>query len=533
MAISTGQRAGSRSGSWPAVAAVTLGIFCLMTSELLPVGLLTPVSADLGVSNGTAGLMVTMPGLVAALSAPLIAVFGARLDRRLLLCALVALVGAANLVCALTPEFVVVLVARLLVGVGIGGFWATAGGLAGRLVPAAQVGRATTVIFGGVSAASVLGVPAGTFLSQVAGWRAAFAGIGVLALLAGVCIALAMPAVPGTRTGALTDLVRVFRGSAGVRMGLLVTFLLVTGQFTAYTFVRPVLQDVSGLDGSLISPLLLAYGVAGVAGNFLVGGQASRHLHRTLIIVAWRHRRRADADRPHHRRAGRSDRSARGMGPRVWGRVGVPADLDAHRGSARHRRGDLTVRRRVQPVHRIRGRDRCPRRRRDRRRGRPLGRRPARSPRRGGGGEFGQNHTQHHREELIMSLTIINPAALHDPVGFGYSHVASVAAADFVLIGGQYGSGPDGHVTSIEFAEQVERSFANLGTALAAAGLDYGHVARLGTYIVDHDQAKLEALLQVIKRIWGDRPPAQTLIGVAALALPDMLFEVDAVAVRP
>jgi predicted MFS family arabinose efflux permease len=289
MAISTGPRAQPRSeprsGSWPAVAAVTLGIFCLMTTELLPVGLLTPVSADLSVSDGTAGLMVTMPGLVAALSAPLIAVFGAGFDRRLMLCVLITVVGGANLACAIAPEFAVVLVARLLVGVGIGGFWATAGGLAGRLVPSAQVGRATTLIFGGVSAASVLGVPAGTFLGQVAGWRAGFAGIGVLALLAGVCIALVMPPVPGTRTGALTDLARVFGGSAGVRMGLLITFLLVTGQFTAYTFVRPILQNVSGVDGNLIGPLLLAYGVAGVAGNFFLGGRASRHLHRTLIVA--------------------------------------------------------------------------------------------------------------------------------------------------------------------------------------------------------------------------------------------------------
>jgi enamine deaminase RidA (YjgF/YER057c/UK114 family) len=132
-----------------------------------------------------------------------------------------------------------------------------------------------------------------------------------------------------------------------------------------------------------------------------------------------------------------------------------------------------------------------------------------------------------------MSHTITNPPALHNPVGYGYSHVAGVPAGDLVLIGGQYGSGPDGTVTSSDFAEQVERSFANLGTALAAVGLDYEHVARLGTYIVDHDQAKLEALLRVISRIWGDRPPAQTLIGVAALALPDMLFEVDAIAARP
>jgi enamine deaminase RidA (YjgF/YER057c/UK114 family) len=130
-----------------------------------------------------------------------------------------------------------------------------------------------------------------------------------------------------------------------------------------------------------------------------------------------------------------------------------------------------------------------------------------------------------------MSHTLTNPAGLHDPVGFGYSHLA--AAPELVFVAGQYASGPDGSVPSADFAEQVELSFANLGTALAAAGLGYEHVARLGTYIVDHDEAKLEALVKVISRIWGERPPAQTLLGVARLALPDMLFEVDAVAVRP
>jgi enamine deaminase RidA (YjgF/YER057c/UK114 family) len=130
-----------------------------------------------------------------------------------------------------------------------------------------------------------------------------------------------------------------------------------------------------------------------------------------------------------------------------------------------------------------------------------------------------------------MSHTLTNPAGLHDPTGFGYSHFAT--APDLVFVAGQYASGADGSVPSADFAEQVELSFANLGTALAAAGLGYEHVARLGTYIVDHDEAKLEALVKVISRIWGERPPAQTLIGVARLALPDMMFEVDAVAVRP
>jgi predicted MFS family arabinose efflux permease len=273
------------SGGWPAVVAVALGIFSLMTSELLPVGLLTPVRSELGVSDGTAGLMVTVPGLVAAVSAPLIAVYCSRLDRRLLLSALIGLVGAANLACAVAPDFAVVLAARVLVGVGVGGFWATAGGLAVRLVPPVHIGRATAVIFGGVSTASVLGVPAGTFLGQVAGWRAAFASVGLLAVVAVICTALAMPSVPGMQASAMSGLTRLFRGSSGVRVGLLVTFLLVTGHFTAYTFVRPILQNVSGVDGSLISPLLLAYGVAGVAGNFVLGVRASRHLHRTLVLV--------------------------------------------------------------------------------------------------------------------------------------------------------------------------------------------------------------------------------------------------------
>lgn len=129
-----------------------------------------------------------------------------------------------------------------------------------------------------------------------------------------------------------------------------------------------------------------------------------------------------------------------------------------------------------------------------------------------------------------MTPTIVNPPELHDPTAYGYSHVVQVPAGELVLVAGQYGSDSDGHTTSNDFATQVEQSFTNLGTALRAAGLGYEHVMRIGTYIVDHDSEKLDILLAAIRRIWGDKPPAQTLIGVASLALPDMLFEVDATA---
>ncbi|MBT2449545.1 MFS transporter [Streptomyces sp. ISL-43] len=262
--------------------AVALGIFCLITSELLPVGLLTPVGDDLGVSDGTAGLMVTVPGLVAGFCAPLVTVGAGRLDRRFVLVGLIALMAAANLVAALAPGFAVLLAARLLVGVGVGGFWAIAGGLAVRLVPERHVGRATALVFGGVPTASVLGVPAGTLLGELGGWRFAFAAVGGLGLLTLAALLLLLPALPPTRHTTFAQLPALLRSNRGVRAGVTVTFLVVAGQFAAYTFVRPILQEVSGIDVRFVSTLLLGYGLAGVAGNFLAG---ARDPHRTLLAV--------------------------------------------------------------------------------------------------------------------------------------------------------------------------------------------------------------------------------------------------------
>ncbi|MET9603675.1 MFS transporter [Streptomyces sp. NPDC006512] len=265
------------------MAAVSLGIFGLITSELLPVGLLTPVGAALGVSEGTAGLMVTVPGIVAGFCAPLVTVGAARADRRRVLCLLIALMAVANLAAAVAPSFAVVLAARLLVGVSVGGFWAVAGGLAVRLVPARHVGRATAVVFGGVPTASVLGVPAGTLLGELGGWRTAFAAVGVLGALTLAALLLLLPPLPPTRPVALAELPGLLRRNRGVRAGVAVTFLVVTGQFAAYTFVSPILRDVSGIEPGFVSTLLLGYGVAGVAGNFLAGPRDAR---RTLLTVS-------------------------------------------------------------------------------------------------------------------------------------------------------------------------------------------------------------------------------------------------------
>lgn len=132
-----------------------------------------------------------------------------------------------------------------------------------------------------------------------------------------------------------------------------------------------------------------------------------------------------------------------------------------------------------------------------------------------------------------MTTTIVNPPALHPPTGYGYSHLARVpAGAELVLVAGQYASDAEGHVVSDDFAAQVKQSFANVRTALEAVELDLSDVVQIRTYITNHEESKLYALVGEIQAIWGDLPPAQTLLGVAALALPEMQFEVDAIAVR-
>ncbi|MFF1293632.1 MULTISPECIES: RidA family protein [unclassified Streptomyces] len=129
--------------------------------------------------------------------------------------------------------------------------------------------------------------------------------------------------------------------------------------------------------------------------------------------------------------------------------------------------------------------------------------------------------------------TITNPPALHDPTPFGYSHAVS-APGELVFVAGQYASdATTGAPVPGDFAAQVELAFDRLHAALEGVGLGFEHVVRLGSFVVDHDLAKLEILGKALHARFGDRLPAQTLSGVAALALPGMLFEVDAVAVRP
>ncbi|WP_405607816.1 MFS transporter [Streptomyces sp. NBC_01508] len=271
--------------SWLAVLSVMTGIFSVVTTEILPIGLLTSIGSSFGVSDGTAGLMMTVPGVLAAVSAPLVTVATARVDRRLMLCAFILLLALANFLAAVAPSYWLVLVSRVMVGVAIGGFWSVGVGLAGRLVRRRSVGRATAVIFAAVPLGSVLGVPLGTFVGEVAGWRAAFAGMGVFTLGLLALMLLVIPPLPPVRVTRLRVLRDTLR-TAGTRAALAMTFLVVLAHFGTYTYVTPFLEQVTRIGPGTVTLFLLLYGAAGIAGNFLGGTAVVRHPRATFVTAA-------------------------------------------------------------------------------------------------------------------------------------------------------------------------------------------------------------------------------------------------------
>lgn len=270
---------------WWAVFAIGLATFAVVTTEMLPVGLLTPIADDLGASTGTAGLMISLPALLAALFAPLVVIVAGSIDRRRILCALLGLLMVANIASALAPGIAWLLAARVLVGFCMGGIWAIAGGLAARLVPAHRIGLATSIIFGGVATASVLGVPLGALIGDALGWRFAFAA---MALFSAVILWLHLAVLPALAVAAPVRPAQFVQllGHRGLQRSLCLTLLLVTGHFTAFTYVRPLLTLQSGVDAAWIGALLFAYGMAGIAGNFIAGPLATRHPRGILLAIA-------------------------------------------------------------------------------------------------------------------------------------------------------------------------------------------------------------------------------------------------------
>ncbi|WP_186059589.1 MFS transporter [Burkholderia gladioli] len=263
--------------SWSAVYALALGVFGLVTAEFLPASLLTPLAASLGITEGTAGQAVTVTAAVALVTSLLIAVLTRGIDRRRVLLAFSVLLVISNLLVASAGTFLAILLGRVLLGIALGGFWTMSAATAMRLVPAAMVPRALSIIFSGVAVATIAAAPLGSYFGYLIGWRNVFyaaAAIGALALAAQFATLPSMAPSGTTRLRTLLDVLR--RPTVGI--GMFAVTLVFSGHFAFFTYLRPFLEDVAGVGVNALSAILLGYGVA----NFLFTPVAGRALERGL-----------------------------------------------------------------------------------------------------------------------------------------------------------------------------------------------------------------------------------------------------------
>ncbi|MDF7659902.1 MFS transporter [Erwiniaceae bacterium L1_54_6] len=271
--------------AWGAVFAMAFGVFGLITAEFLPVSLLTPIAASLQVSEGQAGQTVTVTALVALLTSLVIGNLTRRLDRRLVMLAFTLLLIASALLVAFAEDLTMILLARVLLGMAIGGFWTLSTAITMRLVPNDQVPRALSIVFSGISLATIIAAPLGSYLGGLIGWRNIFLLTGALGVLALFWQFFTLPAMPPenkARSGGVLDLLR----RSVMRWGMLAVIMMFTGHFAFFTYLRPFLESAAQLNVNQLSLVLLAFGVANFFGTSLAGYLVTRSVSLTLSGMA-------------------------------------------------------------------------------------------------------------------------------------------------------------------------------------------------------------------------------------------------------
>lgn len=272
------------------VYALTAGAFGIGTTEFVIMGLLMQVAADLRVSIASAGLLISGYALGVFAGAPLLTLATGRMPRKAVLVALMVVFTLGNLACALAPNYALLMAARVVTSLAHGTFFGVGAVVATQLVAPERKASAISVMFTGLTVATLLGVPAGAWLGLHFGWRSTFWAVAAIGVAATLVIALLVPgdrgdAGPAALRGELRAVAR-----PQVLLGLAMTVLGFGGMFTVYTYIQPILTRVAGFADAAVSPILLVFGVGMIVGNLLGGRWADARLRAalpgTLLLLA-------------------------------------------------------------------------------------------------------------------------------------------------------------------------------------------------------------------------------------------------------
>ena len=267
-----------------ALIALTIASFGIGTTEFVIMGLLPDVANDLGVTIPVAGMLVSGYALSVAIGAPIVAVATIRLPRKGTLLGLMGIFIAGNLLCAVAPNYSVLMAARIGTALCHGAFFGIGAVVAANLVPQKQRARAIALMFAGLTLANVLGVPLGTALGQSMGWRATFWAVTGIGCIAALAIVLWVPAnIPAPQSNLLRE-VRVL-GKTQVLLAMAISILGSASLFSVFTYITPILEDVSGLSPHGVTGALLLFGVGLTIGNIAGGYLADWKLMPSLIGI--------------------------------------------------------------------------------------------------------------------------------------------------------------------------------------------------------------------------------------------------------
>jgi DHA1 family inner membrane transport protein len=268
-----------------AVYALTAGAFGIGTTEFVIMGLLLQVAADLEVSVSMAGLLITGYALGVFVGAPVLTLATRTLPRKQVLILLMLIFTLGNIACALAPSYGLLMAARIVTSLAHGTFFGVGSVVATSLVPEDKKASAIAVMFTGLTIATLLGVPAGAWLGLQLGWRATFwtiAGIGVLAMLV---LARFVPADKGKVEVAPLRQELATLADPQVLLGLAMTVLGFGGVFAVFTYIQPILVEITGFSREAVSPILLLFGLGLIIGNMLGGKLADRNLPLALLAT--------------------------------------------------------------------------------------------------------------------------------------------------------------------------------------------------------------------------------------------------------
>lgn len=271
---------------WSGVLAMTLCVFVLIASEFMPVSLLTPIAADLRVSEGLAGQGIAISGALAVLTSLSLSTLAGNLNRKYLLLGMTALMALSATMVALSPSYLIYMTGRALIGIAIGGFWSMSAATALRLVPRRRVPHALAIFNGGNALATVIAAPLGSYLGAVMGWRGAFLCLVPVAIAAFIWQCFSLPAMAPDNNRQPGRSAFHLLSRPVVAVGLLACGLFFMGQFSLFTYVRPFLETVTRVDISALSLILLTIGIAGFIGTLVISHFFKRGLYSTLAAIS-------------------------------------------------------------------------------------------------------------------------------------------------------------------------------------------------------------------------------------------------------